>query len=246
MSRSIEKLMVEIMHLLADTFPNQAILKGGMELRLLDCPRYTNDLDYVFIPFESKKDVSELIANALKQIPGANVQVMMHSTCIRYLIEKDTIRVQLEVNVDKYCKSEALSTSSLASGNKLLPRIIRGMSFPVSLAHKLAAWNERGLIRDLYDIAFMVNVLNVYPDQDILKNRLENVNYRSKMKTGKKKMTISEFVDKLLSASQNLTQEAIETELCDYLALEEMSGLEKKIKVAVNKIVTDFELKKIF
>jgi predicted nucleotidyltransferase component of viral defense system len=242
MSKSIEKLMVEIMHLLADTFPNQAILKGGMELRLLECPRYTNDLDYVFIPFESKRDVSELIANALKQIPGVAVQVMMHSTCIRYLIEKDTIKVQLEVNVDKYCKSEALSTSSLASGNKLLPRIIRVMSFPVALAHKLAAWNERGLIRDLFDVAFMVNVLNVKPDPDILKSRLENVNYRSKMMTGKRKMTITEFVEKLLSASQHLTEGAIETELRDYLAPEEIPGLEKKIKVAVNKIVKEFEL----
>jgi predicted nucleotidyltransferase component of viral defense system len=152
MSKSIEKLVVDLMHLLADTSPNQGILKGGMELRLLDCPRYTNDLDYVFIPFESKTDLSDLIANALKQIPGVTVQVLMHSTCIRYLIEKDTIKVQLEANVDKYCKSKALSTSSLASGNKLLPRIIHVMSFPVSLANKLTAWNERGLIRDLFDL----------------------------------------------------------------------------------------------
>jgi hypothetical protein len=36
-----------------------------MELRLLDCPRYTNDLDYVFIPFASKKEVSKILADAL-------------------------------------------------------------------------------------------------------------------------------------------------------------------------------------
>jgi hypothetical protein len=40
----IEKLMIEVIHFLSDQFPNQAILKGGMELRLIDCPRYTNDL----------------------------------------------------------------------------------------------------------------------------------------------------------------------------------------------------------
>jgi predicted nucleotidyltransferase component of viral defense system len=234
-----EKLMVEIMHFLADTFPNQAILKGGMELRLLDCPRYTNDLDYVFIPFESKKDVAELIANALGQIPGTNIQIMMHSTCIRFQIEKEHVKVQLEVNVDKNCSSEALSTASLASGNQLLPRIIRGMSFQVSLAHKLAAWNERGLIRDLFDIAFMVNILNIQPDLDVLSNRLENVNYRFKSKVNKKKMTINEFAEKLLSVSQHLTQSEVETELRDYLSQEELPGLEKKIKIAVHKIVAN-------
>lgn len=234
---TVEKLMVEIMHFLADTFPNQAILKGGMELRLLDCPRYTNDLDYVFIPFESKNDVAELIANALGQIPGVNIQTTMHSTCIRFLIEKERVKVQLEVNVAKNCNSEALSTASLASGNQLLPRIIRGMSFPVSLAHKLAAWNERGLIRDLFDIAFMVNILNIPPDLDVLRNRLENVNYRFKSKVNKKKMTINEFAEKLLLASQLLTQTTVETELRDYLSPEELPGLEKKIKIAVHKIV---------
>jgi predicted nucleotidyltransferase component of viral defense system len=231
-----EKLMVEIMHFLADTFPNQAILKGGMELRLLDCPRYTNDLDYVFIPFESKKDVAELIGNALEQIPGVKVQTMIHSTCIRFLIEKEHVKVQLEVNVDKNCISEALSTASLASGNQLLPRIIRGMSFPVALAHKLAAWNERVLIRDLFDIAFMVNILDIKPDLDVLRNRLENVNYRTKSNGNKKKMTINEFAEKLLSTSQHLTQAAVETELGDYLSPEELPGLEKKIKIAVHKI----------
>jgi predicted nucleotidyltransferase component of viral defense system len=38
-------LMVWLINFLADRFGNKAILKGGMELRLLDCPRYTNDID---------------------------------------------------------------------------------------------------------------------------------------------------------------------------------------------------------
>ncbi len=181
---------------------------------------------------------SELIANALRQIPGASIQTMMHPTCIRFLIEKEQVNVQLEVNVDTKCSSEALSTSSLASGNQILPRIIRGMSFPVSLAHKLAAWNERGLLRDLFDVAFMVNILNIQPDLDILRSRLENVNYRIKSKVNKKKMTTNEFAEKLQSASQHLTQEAVKAELCDYLSPEELPGLEKKIKIAVSKIVT--------
>lgn len=180
----------------------------------------------------------QLITDALDQISSINIQTTIHSTCIRFLIKKENVTVQLEVNVDKNCSSEALSTSSIASGNQILLRIIRGMSFPVSLSHKLAAWNERGLIRDLFDITFMVNILNIQPDLDILKGRLENVHYRNKSKVNKKEMTIKELTEKLLSAARLLTQDAVETELRDYLSAEELPGLEKKIKIAVNNVVT--------
>ncbi len=46
-----EGLMVWLMNYLADTFGNSAVLKGRMELPLLDCPRHTNDIDYVFAPY---------------------------------------------------------------------------------------------------------------------------------------------------------------------------------------------------
>ena len=32
-------------------------MRGGMVLRILGCERFTNDLDYVFVPYRSKKDV---------------------------------------------------------------------------------------------------------------------------------------------------------------------------------------------
>jgi hypothetical protein len=242
MSNPIEKLMVEIMHLLSDLFPNQAILKGGMELRLLDCPRNTNDLDYIFIPFDSKKDISELLTSALTRIPDINVQLKIHSTCIRYVIEKGNTKVQLEINVDKECPSEPLSTSSLALGNGLPPRVIRAMNFSVALSHKLAAWNERDLIRDLYDISFMVNVLGIQPDLHILKKRLDNVHYRFKTKIQKKTMSIDEFIEKLVTTAQKLTPEAIEIELRDYLSMEELPGLDKKIKNAISKVIGQIQM----
>jgi len=39
-----EELMLFLIHLFGENFPQSAILKGGMTLRLLDSPRYTNDL----------------------------------------------------------------------------------------------------------------------------------------------------------------------------------------------------------
>ena len=56
--KSTEELLAWIIDFFATCFGNSAILKGGMSLRLLHSPRYTNDVDYVFIPFDSKKAYS--------------------------------------------------------------------------------------------------------------------------------------------------------------------------------------------
>jgi hypothetical protein len=41
-----------------EKFGGHAALKGGIALRLLDSPRKTNDLDYVSVPYKSKKDTA--------------------------------------------------------------------------------------------------------------------------------------------------------------------------------------------
>ncbi|TFG65851.1 MAG: hypothetical protein E4H28_03325, partial [Gemmatimonadales bacterium] len=64
------------------------------------------------------------------------------------------IKTQIEVHVAAECETEELSTMALARANNQQGRIIRVMSLPVALAHKLAAWNERRLMRDLYDAWF--------------------------------------------------------------------------------------------
>lgn len=46
-----EGLMVWVMHRFARALGEQAVIKGGMALRLLDSPRSTNDIDYVFVPY---------------------------------------------------------------------------------------------------------------------------------------------------------------------------------------------------
>ncbi len=53
---STEALLAWIVDFFADRFGNSAILNGGMSLRLMHSPRYTNDVDYIFVPFDSKKD----------------------------------------------------------------------------------------------------------------------------------------------------------------------------------------------
>jgi predicted nucleotidyltransferase component of viral defense system len=228
--------MVVIINQLADKFATKAILKGGMELRLLDCPRFTNDLDYVFVPYSSKKDIKDLICKALKEIPNLDVSYSVNSKCIRYLIKYEAVQVQIEINVALECKSQELTTSSLARLKNQPSRIIRVMELSSALAHKLAAWNERGLIRDLFDAYYLAVILQVTPDIDVLQNRLAHMENRHG--SGKKvSMSLPAFIEKLKAEATRLNQKMIEAELRDYLARDELPGLDKKIVGGIGKII---------
>ncbi len=232
-----EKIMAVIMDRLAEQFGNHAILKGGMELRLLDCPRSTNDLDYIFIPYSSKNEIKDAILSSLQEIPDAMVAVSLHSTCVRYIVSRNDVNVQIEINVAPECSSEAISTGTFATSHNLQPRIIRVMRLDCALAHKLAAWNERHLIRDLYDASFMKNILGIFPAVDILRHRLTSIKQRRKTGAGKLSMSLSEFAEKLANASLTLKQQAIETELRDYFEPGMLPGLSLKIKTGLGDIV---------
>ncbi len=55
-----EALIARALDCISQHFGKRAILRGGMVLRILGSPRYTNDLDYVFVPYKSKKDIDGL------------------------------------------------------------------------------------------------------------------------------------------------------------------------------------------
>ncbi len=228
--------MVWIINQLADRFGSHAVLKGGMELRIVDCPRFTNDLDYVFIPFVSKKEIKDRILEALRENPELDVSCSVNSKCIRYLVAQGNIKVQVEVNVALECESREMSTSSLAKSKNQQGRMIRVMDFDSALAHKLAAWNERGLVRDLYDAYYLCVILRAKPDVKVLKQRLAHVERRKK---GAKPMVMSidDFIDNLESAARDLTEDTVKNELRDYMQQEELAGLDRKIIGGISKVV---------
>lgn len=78
-----EGLFLWIMHRFAEVFEDRAVLRGGMALRLMDCPRQTVDIDYVFVPFESKKEIAERIRRILDEIDGAEIHINLHSKMLR-------------------------------------------------------------------------------------------------------------------------------------------------------------------
>lgn len=79
------------------------------------------------------------------------------------------------------CLSSTLTTQVLAKKYGLPSRIIKIMSFEVALANKLAAWCERRLIRDLFDIYYISAVLKKKPALNILqKKKIDEIKFHQK------------------------------------------------------------------
>ena len=47
MTNKEQELLARVLDVFAQKFDKQAVLRGGMVLRILGSPRFTNDLDYV-------------------------------------------------------------------------------------------------------------------------------------------------------------------------------------------------------
>ena len=237
---NVEELMLFLINLFGDNFPQSAILKGGMALRLLDCPRFTNDLDYVFIPYKSKNDIVDDVCRLLDGIDGLAYTYNLNSKCFRIKINYNNILTQVEINVAKDCLSVPASTESLAIATTQLSRIVRIMDYRVSMAHKLAAWNERRLVRDLYDLNFYYSFLKVLPNEEILNERLKKV---ASTRTNKnpKSMSIEQLIERLHSALLALSPEDI-NELSDYIAVENLAGLDVRLRVNLLKFCDELSL----
>ena len=235
----LESLMVWIINHLAQRLGPHAILKGGMVLRLLDCQRYTNDIDYVFAPFKSKKEIVDKIVAALTDLEGAKVHYTLHSTSLRIILEYKNLKTQIEANVASQVNTQEISTASLSQLHNQLPVIIKIMKLEDALAHKMAAWNERNLMRDLFDIYFMSSRLQIKPSSEILKNRLAKINYLKDRTNKVKAMSLAEFCAKLRSTLNNLEDNDIKKELRGMLPLEEFAGLSLRIKSSLLKLLDE-------
>jgi hypothetical protein len=239
---SLDALFVWLIHKFAEEFEDEAILKGGMVLRLLDCPRATNDLDYVLVPYHSKKDVAPRVERILGNLPHeAKVQITMHSTMLRALISIGSVRGQIEVSVAESCKSTPLGTQPLARRVNQLGRIIRVVSHEVALANKLAAWNERRLLRDLYDANFYATTLGVLPDDETLSWRLSHMRSGLPQLKRRRSMSHAAFLAELEEAVRALTDAALDQELGGILAPHELAGLADRMKVGLLRLVQQLQ-----
>ena len=236
---TVEGLMIFLINTFADKFPQSAILKGGMCLRLLDCPRLTNDIDYIFIPYRSKKDILSKVLATLDDIDGLEYEYSMNSKCLRVRIKYGELTTQIEASVAEECATTSISTAAISQKFGLLGRVISMVDYKVAMANKLAAWNERVLIRDLYDLYFFYAMIGTMPDINILKQRLSKVASTPRNKNPKQ-MTILQLTTKLRNGLGILSSKDM-VELIDYLPSGDVHGLDVKIRIKLRQFCDELE-----
>ena len=226
---STEALLAWIVDFFADKFGNSAILKGGMSLRLMHSPRYTNDVDYIFIPFDSKKDAKSLVEGALSQVDGLKFESTMNSKALRIVVDFGGQSAQIEINTEKECPSIPMSSSLLTTPYGRPARIVRIMEPGVAFAHKIAAWNERELMRDLYDIYQYESLFRSSPRMDILLQRLKKARSYRNIVAAKSQEAL---VEKMRRVADNMAEDSF-AELIPLLDSTELAGLSFRMRPAI-------------
>jgi predicted nucleotidyltransferase component of viral defense system len=229
------------MHRFAGVFEEHAVLKDGMALRLLDCPRRTVDIDYVFVPFESKKEIFDHVTQVLHEIDGATVVMDLHSKMLRADLRVDDVAIQIEANVALRCETIPMSTGGFARSVGQPSQVVRIMSPAAALAHKLAAWNERRLLRDLYDCYFLTARVGASPDPDVLEQRLSKIESRLPKLKKTRRMSRSQLADALRDEVKILTDADLEEQLAGLLPADELAGLAIRIRAAVTGLADAIE-----
>ncbi|MFH1356988.1 MAG: nucleotidyl transferase AbiEii/AbiGii toxin family protein, partial [bacterium] len=107
-----EKLLLKIIHLLSQKYKNKAILKGGMLLRLLNSPRHTQDVDYIFVDIDSRKIVAQEINKLLlkEKIQVKNTQLNSRGIIMEACEEDITALIEISVKDKPYATPEQKST----------------------------------------------------------------------------------------------------------------------------------------
>jgi len=232
-----QALLAKVVDLFASRFDKRAILRGGMVLRILGSERLTNDIDYVFVPYRSKNEIAGDIVNCLKSIEGAVVTHSLNSKCLRVVLTVDRTTVQIEAKVAMELKTATASTRLFSPQFHLPQRLIPVMDHSVALANKMAAWNERRLIRDLYDIWFYLR-MNILPDAETLASRLRRPCYSRLVRkedrfTGGTPVAFYEF---LRARSAVLSDDDIRDALADYLPPDDTAGLAMLFRAAFARL----------
>jgi len=233
--RNTEELLAWVINFFADEFGSNAVIRGGMALRLLNSPRYTNDIDYVFVPFKSKNKLKPLLEKKLSSVNGLEFNISLNSKVIVVNINYLSQSCQVEISTENEYKSQAMSSSAVASTYGMPSKIVRITELSVAFAHKIAAWNERELLRDLFDIYQYKAMLRVKPNLEILLKRLAKPRNYPNINQAK---DIDGLREKLLAAANNLLSEQSIRELKPLLPKVELVGLHIKIAAALRETIS--------
>lgn len=232
-----EELLLRVIHMMGDKFKDRIVLEGGMLLRLLGCPRSTQDVDYVLLSEESKKVLAEKIKRSLAEIEGARVtEVSLNSRGIFIrveTIEDPRLTAMVEIGVAAALNLPAGHISTVALANRFLlgGRIVTTMALPEAFANKIASALERDAMRDLYDLSILEPLCAF--DEATLKGRLEHLS------VGRKKpasINPEAAAAMLREKANTITAKAVKEELAPLLPPHQAEGIETLIRASVLRI----------
>lgn len=232
-----EEMLLRIMHALAEKFRAHLVLKGGMLLRLLNCPRSTQDIDYTWLSTESKKILVKELEKVLESL--GNVQITAANLNSRGIFVDVTDRdnpklrgkIEIDVKPSLNLPSEGLSTVALADQYAMTGQIISTIALPEAFAHKIAATIERDVARDLYDLS-QFEPLCAY-DIGTLQKRLAKIEIRRAKPRAISFPGASEMLSQRL---ETLTEAMVAQELYPLLPPNQRQGLIPIIRAAVSRI----------
>lgn len=238
-----EEILLRIIHLFAEHFKTDFVLKGGMLLRLLNCPRLTQDVDYVVITKESRKKWAKQIEEILGKIEDIKVdKVHLNSRGIWIdvsSIEKPELQVQIEINIQLSLNlpSEGVSTAALANQYSLMAHIVNAMAPAEAFANKIAAALERDALRDIYDIA-QLEPLTPF-DITTLQRRFAGLSINRKKANS---ISFKEAAEMLRGKMERLTEEKLEAELYPLLPQDQRFALLPILKAAISRLIAKLEI----
>ena len=122
-----------------------------------------------------------------------------------------------------------MSSSLLSTPYGYPARIIRVMEPGVAFAHKIAAWNERELMRDLYDVYQYESLFKADPKMEILYKRLKSARSYKNVVAAK---NIGALVEKMRKCAENLTESSF-SELVPLLDAVELAGLSFRMRPSI-------------
>lgn len=237
-----EEFLATLMNFLAEKYKNQLILKGGMLLRLLNSPRETQDLDYVWIRTKKRTLFAEEIKTALEKLPDIKVVDVLSNSrgiFISVMDQNSNLKAKLEISVIKALNlsPKPLTTSALSHPYALRPQVVATMDLAEALSHKIAAALERDLVRDLYDLMLMEPLTSF--DEKTLRERLA----RLEIRRAKPRSVSPQEAARLLREKINaLTEGRLRDELSALLPKEPLQGMKMVLVASVSRIIQKIEV----
>lgn len=233
-----EKLLIKIIHFLAEKFKEKIVLEGGMLLRMFNSPRSTQDVDYYLISTKSKKLLADEIKQIFKQFGDAKITAVNLNSRGIFLdmegVDENSGRVMVEINVASSLNLpvESVSTAALSNQYMLTGRVVAVIALPEAFSHKIAACIERKNMRDLYDLSIF-DVLCAF-DQNTLLNRLKNISIgRQKPR----KVSLGEAAEILENRAEEINEDSLRSELYPIMPVEQRVGLDKIMTASVMRVV---------